>query len=175
MHWYDKIWGCALSSLCFPQLTGPFRAVSRCPSSSRATQPTLGMDLIEVLAVAITAVCCLELSLQFTSLVVRPVLQILHDLNFYFRPVLGGGSARNFNRRLCRQTLQASVPVLETARRNGHRAGLSHSSPFTPQPSTWRPVRALSCVPEPEALVGLLHRCCCCERATHVVCKGEWI
>ena len=67
---------------------------------------------------------------------------------------------------LRRQTLQASVPVLETVRTNGHRAGLSHSCPFTFRPSTCCPVRALSCVPGPEVLVCLLHHCCCCcERA----------
>ena len=117
----------------------------------------------------VTSVCCLELSLQNTPLIAHLVLPILHDLNFCSPPVLGGGSARSFDRRLCirRQALQASVLVLETVRTNGHRAGLSHSCPFTFQPSTWSSVRALSCVPWPDAIVCLL-RHCCCEHATHV-------
>ena len=93
---------------------------SGCPS-------LLSTDFIEDPAVAVTAVCCLELSLQFTSLFVRLVLPILHDLNFHFRPVPRGGSARNFDRRLSirRQTLQASVPVLETVRTNALRTFVS--------------------------------------------------
>ena len=71
----------------------------------------------------VTAVCCLELSLQSTPFVVH----FVHP--FFTRPQLSifgqfirGGSARNFDRRLClrRHNLQASVPVLETVQKNGH-------------------------------------------------------
>ena len=95
LAWNDKIGGCALFPLCFPQSTGPFGAdhllciaVSWCPSSSRRRSlrsAQISSRFPRLLSV--TVVCCLKLSLLSTPLVAHLVLPNLHDLKFYLWPI----------------------------------------------------------------------------------------
>ena len=114
-------------------------------SGCRLAPLLFSTDLIEVPTEAFTAVCSLELSLAFTSMLCAWCFQFCTTSTLTFGRFSEVGLLAIFDRRLCRHALQASVPVLEMVRRNGYRAGLSQSPPFTPQPSTWRPVRARSC------------------------------